>query len=55
MGTSISTLWTSDDRRIVSPSAKARRASVARHAEQVGAYFDLQMGHHLGLVERTIT
>jgi enoyl-CoA hydratase/carnithine racemase len=38
---------------IVSPSTKARRASVARHAAAVGADFELQMGHHLGLIEET--
>ena len=38
---------------IVSPSTTARRAAVARHAAEVGADFELRMGHHLGLIEET--
>jgi hypothetical protein len=37
-------------RLIVSPSSAARRAAVARHAAEVGADFELRMGHHLGIV-----
>jgi enoyl-CoA hydratase/carnithine racemase len=39
---------------IVSPSSRARRAAVARHAAVVGADFELRMGHHLGLIEEPI-
>jgi enoyl-CoA hydratase/carnithine racemase len=40
---------------IVSPSTGARRAAVAQYAAQVGADFELRMGHHLGLVENSST
>jgi len=36
---------------IASPSTTARRAAVTRHAAEVGADFELDMGRHLGLVE----
>jgi enoyl-CoA hydratase/carnithine racemase len=36
---------------IVSPATGARRGAVAEYAAQVGADFELRMGHHLGLVE----
>jgi len=39
---------------IVSPATTARRAAVARHAKAVGKEFELRMGHHLGLIEKTI-
>jgi enoyl-CoA hydratase/carnithine racemase len=40
---------------IVSPSTAARRSAIARHAAEVGADFELRMGHHLGLIEETPT
>jgi enoyl-CoA hydratase/carnithine racemase len=39
---------------IVAPSTRARRAAVARHVAEVGADFELRMGHHLGLIEEPI-
>jgi enoyl-CoA hydratase/carnithine racemase len=39
---------------IVSPSATARRAAVARYAAEVGADFELRMGHHIGSIEETV-
>src|SRR5882762_4720041 len=36
---------------IFSPATGARRAAVAQHAANVGADFELRMGHHLGAVE----
>jgi len=38
---------------VVSPTATARRAAVARHAAEVGAAFELRMGLHLGLIAET--
>jgi enoyl-CoA hydratase/carnithine racemase len=38
---------------IVSPSTTARRAAVTRHAAVVGTDFEMQMGHHLGLIDES--
>jgi hypothetical protein len=38
---------------IVSPSTTPRHAAVAPYALEVGADFELRMGHHLGLIEET--
>ena len=37
---------------IVSPATGARRGAVAEYAAQIGADFELRMGHHLGLVDK---
>lgn len=36
---------------IISPSTAVRRAAIVRHAAEVGADFELRMGHHLGSIE----